>query len=57
MKEELVRLAATGPTNKNVVVVAHYDFICALLDELVVLKRAGSVKGPFKVFPTARNIL
>ena len=28
------------------------DFICALLDEIVVLERMGSVKGPFKNWKT-----
>ena len=52
MKKELLRFAATSSADKNVICVAHYDFICALLDELVVLERTGSVKGPFKVTPS-----
>mmetsp|Transcript_14198 Transcript_14198/g.33000 ORF Transcript_14198/g.33000 Transcript_14198/m.33000 type:complete len:176 (+) Transcript_14198:476-1003(+) len=52
VKKELLRLAATSSTDRNVICVAHYDFICALLDELVVLERTGSVKGPFKNWKT-----
>ena len=41
-----VRATASGlKDSRNVLVVAHYDFICALLDALVVPERAH--RGPF----------
>ena len=52
IKLDLFAKAASIEDDMSILVVTHYDMICALLDELIVLERPGDVKGPFKNWKT-----